>query len=309
MSFQLPPLPEFADGAILGASDLNRIGQAQSYINQVLNRASVPFRYMAQDETRYCVHQFRYLHWVTTSASGAALKLNGSTVATASSTSGTVDLNSLGLAVGDVYTLKWTGATTTCKRLFEFPTSSGSLSLPASTPTFTTGANDSQLSAVVDNTKYLIDNVQNAAYTPFISMTLHPVPSQTLTYGMKHAHRYLFFEGQGWYSGTQGTDDFHIDWKINGTTFRTFNSDGDNDDGGAYFYFNWWYDLQGTNHTDNSYTITGLGDAGTWSVANGSTLGLSLGDWIELKVDVTEAHLNTRFRVELIGEYSAKSLW
>ena len=309
MSFQLPPLPAFADGAILGATDLNRIGQAQSYINQVLNRASVPFRYMAQDETRYGVHQFRYLHWVVSSASGADLELNGDVVATASSTSGTVDLNSLGLAVGDVYTLKWTGATTTCKRLFEFPTSSGSLSLPASTPTFSSGANATQLNAVVSNTQYLIDNVQNAAYTPFISMTLHPVPSQTLTYGMKHAHRYLHFEGQAWYSGTQGTDDFHIDWIINGTTFRAFNTDGDNDDGGAYFYFNWWYDLQGTDHTDDSYTITGLGDAGTWSVANGSTLGLSLGDWIELKVDVTEAHLNTRFRIELIGEYSAKSLW
>lgn len=301
-------MPTFADGWLLGASDLNAIGQSQSYINQMMVRPNVPFFYMPEDELRYVVHRHRYLHWVTTSASGANLQVNGSTVDTASGTSGYADLNSLGLADGEGYEVKWTGAATTCTRLFEHPETSATFTLPNTSPTVIDVVTAAQLNAISGNTKYLVDNIANAPLTPFMARRWAPVPNQTFEYGFVHSNRYLYFYARGDYSGTQGTDDFTINWKINGTTFRAFNSDGDDDDGGALFIFDWFYDLQGTDHLDNSWTATGLGDAGVWTVADGSTLGLSPGDDYTLTVEVAEAHLNTRLRTELIVELAGKAL-
>ena len=306
MSLGLPPLPEFADDWLLGASDLNRIGQAQAYVNQVIQRANVPFFYMAEDETRYICHRHRYLHWEVTSASGASLQVNGNTVDTADATSGYCDLNGEGLVEGEAYSVVWTGAATTCIILYEFPNTSGTLALPQTTPTISDTVTADELNKVVENTQYLIDNVGAAPFVPFMSRKWYVAPSKELNFTMTHLNRYLYFYGEGFYSGTQGSDDFTINWKINDTTFRAFNSDGNNDDGGAYFNFNFFYDLQGTDHTDNSYTASGLADAGTWSVADGSTFGLSAGDDYKITIDVAEAHNNTILHFALMVELAAK---
>ena len=308
MSLGLPTLPTFADDWLLGAGDLNRIGQVQAYVNQILDRPNIPFFYMPEDEPRYMVHRHRYLHWVVSSASGANLQVNGSTVDTASGTSGYADLTSAGLGDGEGYEVKWTGAATTCEQLFEHPETSAAYTLPNSSPTIIDVTTAAQLNAISGNTKYLADNIGNAPITPFVARQWHPVPSLTLNYGLVHSNRYLYFYGRGDYSGTQGSDDFTINWKIDGTTFRAFNSDGNEDDGGALFLFNWYYDLQGTDHLDSSWTATGLGDAGVWTVADGSTLGLSPGDNYNLTVEIAEAHLNTSLRIELIAELAAKAL-
>lgn len=311
MSYELPPLPRFRDGGLLGANDLNRIGQAQAYVKQSMNRFNVPFYYMPNAQTRHVMHRHRYLHWATTTASGALLKVNGTTVATASSTSGYADLNSLGIGTNVVYSVEWTGATTVCKRLYEWPNTSGNtLTLPASSPTFGAGtATATQLNAVATNTQYLIDNIARRPYTPFVARRWGLSPSKNIKYGFRHTHRYLFFSGELWYAGEEGSDPVEWTWKINGTSLRNFDTSGTGPDGGNYYAFGWWYDLQGTGHFDSSSDQFGDPQPVTWLVPNGTTLGLSPGDDYEWEMDVNEAHSYSRLRIELIGESPQKSIW
>ena len=99
-SFGLPPLPRFRDGAFLGASDLNAIGQVQAYIAASSARANMPFEWMVRDDERYIIHNSQFLHWkASVAVPGAHLYVNDTQVATASATSGYVDLSPLGLAL------------------------------------------------------------------------------------------------------------------------------------------------------------------------------------------------------------------
>jgi hypothetical protein len=312
MSYELLPLPSFRDGGLLGASDLNRIGQAQSYIKQSMNRFNIPFYYMQQDQTRHVMHRHRYLHWATSTASGADLEVNGNVVDTASGTSGYADLNAEGIGTNEVYSVVWTGAATTCKRLYEWPDTSGNtLTLPETSPTFTGGtATATQLNAISTNTQYLIDNIARRPYTPFVARRwgLAPAPRE-INYSFRQTHRYLYFSGELWYDGDNGSDTVEWEWKINGTPIRGFGTNGETGDGGTYYAFSWWYDLQGTGHEDFSSDQFTDPLPVTWLVANGTTLGLSPGDDYEFQMDIATASRQSRLRIELLGESPQKSVW
>lgn len=311
MSYELPPLPRFRTDALLGASDLNRIGQNQAYLKQALKRYNPAFYYMPNAEVRHVCHRHRYLHWATTTASGATLKVNGTTVATASSTSGYADLNSLGLGNYEVYEVEWTGATTVCKRLYEWSNTTGSsLTLPETSPTFGSGTTSAaDLNKVVTNTQYLVDNIVKRPYTPFVSRRWSIAPSRNIKFGIRKTHRYLLFIGFLWYHGDEGSESVDWNWRINSTTIRSFDTSGTTPDGGNYYIFNWWYDLEGTSHTDTSTDQFNNPQPVTWVTANGSSLGISNGDWYEFEMDISEAHSWSRIRIELLGEFPQKSIW
>jgi hypothetical protein len=311
MSYELPLLPRFKTGALLGAGDLNRLGQTQAYIKQSLNRFNVAFFYMEQDQIRHVCHRHRYLHWATTSASGADLEVNGVVVDTASGTSGYADLDALGLTTNAAYEAVWTGATTVCKRLYEWPDTSGTtLTLPETSPTFGGGSPSAvDLNKVSTNTQYLLNSIGKRPYTPFVARRWGIAPSKNIKFGVRKTHRYLFFTGQLWYGGEEGSEAVNWNWRINSTTIRSFDTSGTAADGGNYYIFNWWYDLQGTDHTDSSIDQFLAPQPVTWIVPNGSSLSLSSGDWYEFEMDISEAHSWSRIRIELIGESPQKSIW
>lgn len=311
MPYGLPPLPQFRDGSFLGAGDLNRIGQTQSLIHQVSDaRPSIPFEHMAIDDPRHMIHRHRYLHWKTTSATTATLNLNGSPVDTATGAdSGVVDLNSLGLGNNEGYELEWTGTAVNCVRLYESASATGILTLPETNPTFTTGANDTQLNAVSDNTKYLLDNAGRLPNAGFVAKTYSGIkPSLDVYWQFIHRHRYLYWSGEVEHNGDEGDDSIDVQLQVNGATqIWEDQTDGRASTGGRFSFWEFWIDLQGTNHSEGGFTSSGMGNPGTITIADGSTLGLSPGDEYQIEMNIDTDTTKFHVRTYMMGEFAQKT--
>lgn len=308
-AYGLPPLPKFRDGAFLGAGDLNRIGQVQAYIQRVnVGRPNIPFERMGINDNRLMVHHSRYLRWVTASATAASLRLNGEVIDTASGAdSGVVDLSGYGFQLNQLYELMWTGTAVICTRLYESPSADGVLVLPASDPTFTTGANADQLNALSTNTQYLLDNAGRLPNRGFVSRTRSGFTgSQSQHFVFTHQHRYLYWSGDMRHGGDVGQDlDTRI--RINETLIWHDGVNGNANAGGRYKFYETWYDLQGTDHTIAGYTATGSGDTGAIDVADGSSLGLSVGDEYTLRLEIESETRNFEARAWLFAEFPQKA--
>ncbi len=114
---------------------------------------------------------------------------------------------------------------------------------------------------------------------------------------MTHQHRYLYFNAD---VHTGGLD---LRLKINGTQLWSDVTDGTNGAGGTYYYYQAWIDLHGTDHSElGSHTENGLGSAGHVDIADGSSLGLTVGARYDLRMYFAGANLGTVIRPILICE-------
>jgi hypothetical protein len=265
---------------------------------------------MVTDDARFVVHRSRYLHWgVEAVRSGAHLKINGNTVATATATSGYVDLIGTALTPNEVYEVVWTDDSLVVgSHLYESPSTTGTLVLPSTPPTFTSGADEDQLNAISTDTQYLLDNgilVPNLAFVSKISVGNRP--SYTYYYTGLHLQRYLYISGTCRHGGEIGDDDIFIKVSINSTEVFYLHVDGTVANGGRFAYFNTFVDLEGTDHYVGGYVVsTGTGPAGSVSIANGSSLGLSHAEEYICNFRIESDTQSSEVQIYQLAEYPAQ---
>lgn len=207
------PLPVFKNGIVASALELNIISEAQSFLDGSFGLLNFPFQRTERDVPIYGLHRFRYLHvYVAAANPTAILYINGVSAGTpvSSSTHAVIDLgngfdggssNPYNLTLNQPYSLIWGTGAIDCRLAFEHVSSSGTLSLPASVPSFSGVLQDSQLNQICTNTQYLID----ACIVPATGFTAQDYGlgsgSKTLLYTMYKYHRYLhvqaFFRPSG----------------------------------------------------------------------------------------------------------------
>lgn len=307
----LPRLPRFRPRGLVGASDLTAIGQVQAYISQSAARANMPWEWMVRSDVRYVVHRSRYLHWkITAIVGGAHLYVNGTNVATASATTGVVDLDPLGLSFNQVYTVSWEDADGVfCTRLYESASETGVLTLPSATPTFSNGntAPADDLNAVSAGTKYLLDNATNLPNLGFVGKTyFENFPNHQITWTMVHRQRYLLVNLDVRYGDDVGAEEIRVEVEIDTTLIWSTEVNGSPGSGGRYKYAFTWIDLQGTDHSEHGYTDSGSGTPAAVEVVDGSSLGLSVGDEYRLRITIESDTKQSELRTFQLAEYPAK---
>ena len=197
------PLPVFKNGIVASALELNIISEAQSFLDGSFGLLNFPFQHTERDVPIYGLHRFRYLHvYSMATAPTAVLSINGVSAGTplSSSTHGVVDLgfgfnggssNPYNLTLNQPYSITWLTGAIDCRLAFEHVSSSGSLSLPTSVPSFSGVLQDTPLNQICTNTQYLID----ACIVPATGFTAQDYGlgsgSKTLLYSMYKYHRYL----------------------------------------------------------------------------------------------------------------------
>ena len=209
----LPSLPVFGDGVVLSASELNRISAVQTYLSESLNAYNYPFGYIHDPaDNRHVIHRFRYLHWVNVGTTAAHLFVGTTDLGAVGSgaTSGVVDLahglgyesggNTYSLTLNRPYLVRWSGADVETVRLYEHSSSSTSLSMPFSTPSFSSGQvlTASQLNALARNTQFLYDYGNSVPVAGYVGRT-YSLADQggdaggavRLVHTFRKRHRYL----------------------------------------------------------------------------------------------------------------------
>jgi hypothetical protein len=200
------PLPVFKNGIALSALELNIISEAQSFLDGSFGLLNFPFQRTERDVPIYGLHRFRYLHvYSAAAAPTAVLYINGHSAGTPLSggTHAVIDLgfgfnggssNPYSLTLNQPYSLIWGTGAIDCRLAFEHVSSSGTLSLPTSVPSFSGVLQDSQLNQICTNTQYLID----ACIVPATGFTAQDyglgTGQKTLLYSMYKYHRYLHME-------------------------------------------------------------------------------------------------------------------
>lgn len=244
------PMPVFADGIHLTATDLNRLTTGQQYAANKL-----PLNYgrrgFVKEADYWIFHQHRYLHYLlSTPGDEGEIWINDVLRQTVHGvSSGTLDLQSYGLPLNQAYKVRWKGVTVNGIFMQEHPHSLIAVALPYAIPTFGPYATVTadQLNRVARNTEYYISKFS----TPMLSGFRGTRNEQLLpasdhfqgiwSFWVPHVYRYVYAAARCWVGGANtGVRDFHV--YANGSLAYedTFQSES---------YFAVSLDWQNTNHT------------------------------------------------------------
>ena len=236
-----PSLPNFKDGIMLSASDLNRISANQVFLNEAVNALNFPFQRIRDiGDNRTMIHRYRYLHWNTAATTAAHLIIHGVDVGAvaASATSGRIDLgngfgyqgaNPYNLNVNRVYTIRWNAADVECKQLYEHTDVNSAITLSYNIPSFSSGQvlTADQLNRLSADTRYLYDYAHNVPTSGFLGRTYFLADKganrgywANLYWVFRKRHRYLHFSGTFNPNGSSGSH-YGFELHLNGVEVYT----------------------------------------------------------------------------------------
>lgn len=260
----LPPVPEFANGAILSASaDLNVLTVNQAFAYEASKWINWPYEEVDEyEDHRWLLHRYRYLHWSVGAPTSAHLFLDSHDLGAVAggSTSGYIDLqhaqdlpagaNPYSLTLYRPYQLQFDNTVTRAK-FYESRNTASTFALPTGTPSFTNGqtASATQLNQIADNTEYLVYHGAHLPYSGFTARryTLKGVGGsyneRLIRWRFRHRGRYLHFKGSVTPNGADGDEDTDFYMQFNGTTF--FFDEIEFDQNKPYHFI---FDLEGTDH-------------------------------------------------------------
>lgn len=273
-------LPVFKNGIPLAAWEGNAIATELEVLRDRAGAPNLPielnifatyiFGLQPYLTTRYIFHLDRYLHYglyvpYSVNPRDIDFKINNSVALsihvnahTATSVMvGNLDLTSLSLPTGKPYSLdlEVTGETGVLMRYaYEFRTTTSAYALPVVLPTFSTGANETQLNALSEDTQYMVDTVARSSSSG-LRTGYRYIPSGggplVVRYWFRHRSNRIHWKGKVWRGYNANTISGNLVY--NGTQIWSFSVTE-----------NWEYDT----HID----IT--------------SLGLSLGTWYECVVTI-----------------------
>jgi hypothetical protein len=302
-------MPVFADGVVASASDLNRISETQQFLADAAATLNFGFE-MIKDatENRSVFHRFRYLNWSVLAPVSGHFMINDHDVGAiaASATSGRIDLghgygyngpNPYGLTLNRAYQVRFT-SDVDCNILFEHYTTGQSISLPYGAPSFGGMLTASQLNAVAQDTKHILEYGYHVGVGGFVGRTYSLVDQganrgfgRVRRWTFKRRGRYLHFRGSYNPNGTQGYH-YGFEMYLNGTRFYV-----DGADYNQVSQYDFIYDMQSPGNSINYGVAVGSFQGTPATPAVGSTY------YVEMVLDGNEPYNpNSSFTTQLLVE-------